>query len=389
MVESGSDTSAGDRPADGRETSMRFSCGRDELYKAVQSVLGVVASKGVHPVYESVQIAAGADGLTLQATDLEIGMRVAVSADSGLEVLQPGTAVVPAQRLAAILRELPRERVVFAWDADRRESTLEAGRGRFKLQGPSPEDFPEIPDVGGAAEIALPASVLRRMIKRTAFAAAKERMRFALNGLLVQVEGESIELVATDGRRLALEADTCANPDGTSLRAIVPTKGFQQLDKALGDPDSTVWIAVGNNHFRGRSGDVTVVSRLVEGSFPGYRDVIPATCSHNAQIARDALQAALRRASLVTSRDAQCVRLAFASGELAVTARSSEGSAEERLPCTYDGGEEVLGFNPDFLLDALGVLDGEHVTFEWNGKASPGKVTEGSYVYVVMPVSLE
>ena len=368
---------------------MRFTCEKDALHRAVQGVLGVVASKGVHPVYESVQISADGDALTLQATDLEIGMKAAVGPSDDLTVDRPGTAVVPAQRLAAILRELPKGAVTFDWNADRRECRLEAGMSRFQLQGPSPEDFPEIPDVGGAQEVAVPASALRRMIKRTAFAAAKERMRYALNGLLLQVEGERVELVATDGRRLALEYDACSNPGETALRAIVPTKGFQQLDKHLTDSDETVWLSVGNNHFRARTGDVTIVSRLVEGSFPGYREVVPATCSHSATIRRSDLHAALRRAALVTSRDAQCVRLAFHDDHLTVSARSSEGSAEEKLPCGYQGDEEVLGFNPEFLLDALSVLESDDISFEWNGKASPGKITEGSYTYVVMPVSLE
>jgi len=368
---------------------MRFSCERDDLYKAVQGVLGVVASKGVHAVYESVQITADADALTLQATDLEIGMKVGVGPSETLSIDRPGTAVIPAQRLASILREFPKGTVSFDWDPERRECKLKAGNARFKIQGPSPEDFPEIPDVGVAEEVAVSAGALRRMIKRTAFAAAKERMRYALNGLLLQVKGGTIELVATDGRRLALESDTCDNPGETELRAIVPTKGFQQLDKGLGTPDEVVWLSVGNNHFRARTGAVTMVSRLVEGSFPSYTEVVPATCSHSAMISRSVLHSALRRVSLVTSRDAQCVRLSFAADGLTVSARSTEGSAEETIPCGYDGGEEVLGFNPEFLLDALAVLENDDISFEWNGAGSPGKITEGSYTYVVMPVSLE
>ncbi len=368
---------------------MRFSCERDDLYKAVQGVLGVVASKGVHPVYECVQITSDADTLTLQATDLEIGMNIRVGPTDRLVIDRPGTSVVPAQRLAAILRELPKGPVSFDWDADRRECKLQGGNARFKIQGPSPEDFPEIPDVGGAEEVAVSAGSLRRMIKRTAFAAAKERMRYALNGLLIQVTGDSIELVATDGRRLALERDTCNNPGETELRAIVPTKGFQQLDKGLGGPEETVWLSIGNNHFRARTGALTMVSRLVEGSFPSYQDVVPEACTHSAMISREVLHSALRRMSLVTSRDAQCVRLAFTADGLTVSARSADGSAEERIACGYDGSDEVLGFNPEFILDALGVVTSDDISLEWNGKGSPGKITEGSYTYVVMPVSLE
>jgi DNA polymerase-3 subunit beta len=368
---------------------MRFRCDREELLSAVQAVSGVVASKGVHPVYESVEIIAGADSLTLIATDLEIGMKLRVGPGERVKVERPGTAVVPAQRLAAIVRELPKGEVVFTWNADNRESTIEAGRGRFKLQGQSPEDFPEVPEVDDANCVSVPAASLREMIRRTQFAAAKERMRFALNGVLVKVEGEVVELVATDGRRLARDSGSCVNPSSVALTAIVPTKGLLQVDRVLEAGDEVVRIAVGNNHFCARTSRVTLVSRLVEGSFPNYRDVIPQNCKQRAVIDRNAFIAALRRASLVTSRDAQSVRLQFHPEGLTVSARSPEGSAEETLAVDFAGAGDVLGYNPEFLLDALNVLKGESVPFEWEGKTAPGKLTEGSYTYVVMPVSLD
>jgi len=367
---------------------MRFRCDREDLLSAVQAVSGVVAGKGVHPVYESVQIVATADSLTFVATDLEIGMKLTVGGEK-IRVERPGTAVVPAQRLAAITRELPKGEVSFTWNADNRESTIEAGRGRFKLQGQSPEDFPEVPEVDDAQSVSVPSGTLREMIRRTHFAAAKERMRFALNGVLVKVEAENVELVATDGRRLARDTGVCTNASGASLTAIVPTKGLQQVDRAIEAGDDAVRIAVGNNHFCARTSRVTLVSRLVEGSFPNYRDVIPQNCKQKAVLPREALIAALRRASLVTSRDAQSVRLQFHAEGLTVSARSPEGSAEETLAVDYAGPGDVLGYNPEFLLDALNVLRSESVPFEWEGKTAPGKLTEGGYTYVVMPVSLD
>jgi DNA polymerase-3 subunit beta len=368
---------------------MRFRCDREELLGAVQAVSGVVAGKGVHPVYESVEIVGGADSLTFIATDLEIGMKLRLAAGERTKIERPGTAVVPAQRLAAITRELPKGEVVFSWNADNRESTIEAGRGRFKLQGQSPEDFPEVPEVDDAGSVVVPAASLRQMIRRTQFAAAKERMRFALNGVLLKVEGESVELVATDGRRLARDTGVCANASGAALTAIVPTKGLQQVDRAIDGGDESVRLAVGNNHFCARTSRTTLVSRLVEGSFPNYRDVIPQNCKQKAVIARDALMSALRRAALVTSREAQSVRLQFHPEGLTISARSPEGSAEETLACDFAGPGDVLGYNPEFLLDALSVLAGESVAFEWEGKTAPGKLTEGGYTYVVMPVSLD
>ncbi len=368
---------------------MRLRCERDDLLRAVQETASVVASKSVHPVYESVEIVAGKDGLTLLATDLEIGMKLRLPAGERLTVEEQGTAVVPAQRLAAIVRELPKGEVRFQWNAESRESLIEAGRGRFKLQGQSPEDFPEVPEVDGAQAVTVAGGALREMVRRTHFAAAKERMRFALNGVLVKVEGETLELVATDGRRLARDVGVCQNPSGAKIQAIVPSKGLQQLDRMVESPEQAVRLAVGSNHFCARTDRTTLVSRLVEGSFPNYRDVIPQTCKQKAVLPREALVAALRRASLVTSRDAQSVRLQFHAEGLTVSARSAEGSAEETIACDYAGAGEVLGYNPEFLLDALAVMTAESVPFEWDGKSAPGKLTEGSYTYVVMPVSLD
>jgi DNA polymerase-3 subunit beta len=368
---------------------IRFTCERDEIVRALGAVSGVVASKGIHPVYESVEIVATGGGLEILGTDLEIGMRVRVDAGDAVRIEEHGTAVVPAQRLNAICRELPKGPVTVAWNADARESAISAGRGRFRLQGQSPEDFPEIPQVDEANSVVLEPGTLRTLIRLTAFAAARERMRYALNGVLVRVEGGIVEFVATDGRRLARATAPVVSSGTAPFQAIVPTKGLQQLDKVLGEGDTEVRLAVANNHLCGRTSRVSVVSRLVEGSFPNYRDVIPATCAQKAIVPRESFAAALKRASLVTSRDAQSVKLRFAADGLTVLAHSADGSAEESVECDFHGSEETVGFNPEFLLEALSVLTGEGVQFEWNDRKSPGKVTEGGYVYVVMPVSLE
>lgn len=368
---------------------MRFTCERDELYKALQSVSGVVAAKGIHPVYESVEIIGTDSGIEMLATDLEIGMRYRIPASDSLRIEAPGTAVVPAQRLSMICRELSKGGVTLTWNADTRECAVTAGRGRFRLQGQAPEDFPEIPSIDVSNSVTLAPSDLRQLIRLTAFAAARERMRFALNGVLLRVEKDQIEFVATDGRRLARAVAPIKNEGGAEFQVIVPTKGLQQIEKALVESDTEVRLSVGNNHLSGWTSRVNVVSRLVEGSFPNYRDVIPQSCRQKAVIPREAFTAALRRASLVTSRESQSVRLKIEPGQIVVSAQSSEGSAEETIECTYAGAPETIGFNPEFLLDALGVLTGEAVEFEWNDKKQPGKITEGTYTYVVMPVSLE
>ena len=368
---------------------MKFTCERDELVKALGAVSGVVAAKGIHPVYESVEIIATSDGLEILGTDLEIAMRVRVSTAASVTIEQPGTAVVPAQRLVSICRELPKGSVTIARDADQRECTISAGRGRFKLHGQSPEDFPEIPVVEDTTSVVLEPGTLRNLIRLTAFAAARERMRYALNGVLVRVEGGTIEFVATDGRRLARATAPVGTGATGDFHAIIPTKGLQQLDKSLSDADTEVRLSVSGNHLCGRTERVSVISRLVEGSFPNYRDVIPENCKQKAIIGRALFASSLKRASLVTSREMQSVKLHFAEGLLTVSAQSADGSAEEVVECDFGGTEESVGFNPEFLLDALNILGGETVQFEWNDRKSPGKVTEGGYVYVVMPVSLE
>jgi DNA polymerase-3 subunit beta len=243
--------------------------------------------------------------------------------------------------------------------------------------------------VDDTRSVVLPAGALRSLIRLTAFAAARERMRYALNGVLVRAEGGTIEFVATDGRRLARATAPATGTAPDEFHAIVPTKGLQQIDKSITDLDAEVRLSVGGNHVCGRTGRASVVSRLVEGSFPNYKDVIPQTCKQKAVVPREALAAALRRASLVTSRDSQSVRLQFAPSGLTISAQSAEGSAEEQVECDFQGESEPVGFNPEFLLECLSVLTGETVQFEWNDRKSPGKITEGGYVYVVMPVSIE
>lgn len=368
---------------------MRFRCERDELHRAVQAVTGVVAAKGVHAIYESCELNAADGRLTIRATDLEIGMRIELGSESALEIERPGTAVVPAHRLASILREMPNGPVTITWDAERRDAVVEAGRARFQLQGQSPEDFPEIPTVESGQAIVLSAGDFRELVRKTGFAAAKERMRFALNGILIVVGAEGLEFVATDGRRLARMTSACENPDGIEFRAIVPTKGLQQLDRAVADDDTPIRIAVGNNHFSGSTDQVTVVSRLVEGTFPPYQDVIPSSCSQSARIDVAQFHAALKRTSLVTTRDAQSVKLSFDAGSVKLSARSAEGSANEELPCEYAGDAIDLGYNPTFLMDVLGLLATDTVVFEWNDATAPACVREGDYTYVVMPLTLE
>lgn len=368
---------------------MRFECERDDLSKALSAVSGVVLAKGIHPVYESVEIVASETGLELLATDLEVGMRYRIAAGDALQVVGKGTAVVPAQRLAVLCKEMPKGKVAVAWNADTRECTVTAGRGRFRLQGQSPEDFPEIPAVDESRAAAVETAVLRDLVRLTSFAAARERMRYALNGILVRVDGETLECVATDGRRLARATAPIRNDGHAEFSAIVPTKGLQHLEKTLGDGDAEVVLSVGGSHIAARTSRATVVSRLVEGSFPNYRDVIPQTCARKAVIGREAFAGALRRAALVTSRDAQSVRMKFDDEGLTVSAQSAEGSAEETIPCDQSGGPDSLGFNPEFLLECLGVLRGDDVVFEWNDRKSPGKIVDGTYTYVVMPVSIE
>lgn len=371
---------------------MKFTVSREQFLGGLQIVGSVVSSRGMKPVYESVLIRSRDGKLELLGTDLEVAIRFVLedtAENDFIRIEEAGALVVPAARLTSILREVKDEQVEFTWEQNVLSVDCDDSASHFKVMGLPEEEFPEIPDFPEKAAITLPSDLFRRMVSRSAFATAKEKMRYALNGVLFLLRGDKVEMVGTDGRRLAFASGRVENPDQAELRAIVPTKGMTQIAKVL-EGEETLEIAVSENQVAARTSHAVVVSRLVEGTYPDFQEVIPVNCERRARIRREALVAAVRKAALLTVKESQNIRCRFGDGRLALSARAAEvGEAHVDLPIEYEGETTEIAFNPVYLLDGLSVMEGEAVTFEFRNPSSPAKIVDGEdFTYVVMPIDL-
>jgi DNA polymerase-3 subunit beta len=350
----------------------------------------VAASKSPKPILECVALRADATtGMSLEATDLDVGIRYHLGEAA---VSEEGSLVVPAGRLLSIVREVDEEQTTLE-EADG-NLAVDTGRSHFRVRGENIEEFARLPFFPETPAAVLPADLLRNLIRRTRFAAATEAGRYALHGVLLRVHGTSIEMVATDGRRLARAAGTLDEAAPREIRVIVGPKGLGLLERVLGTAGASggVSVAVEDRQVLFRAGGALVISRLIDGTFPSYDDVIPKSCKQSFRSTVADLSSGLRRASLLTTRDALSVEMLLDPDLLTIRSRAMEvGEAKVEVPVQYEGPPTRMGFNPVFLQDALKVMDpAAEITFAFSDAKAPATLSDrDDYVYVVMPVALE
>jgi DNA polymerase-3 subunit beta len=368
---------------------MRITAPTLAFAEAAGHAAAVAASKSPKRVLECVAIRADrGEGLHLEATDLDVALRIRVPA---AEVAEEGTAVVPAARFLAVLREV-QEKDVTVRGTDRAGIEIESQGCRFQILGEDPHEFPVLPAFPTTTALRLPSGILRGMIRRTAFATAREAGRYALHGVLFRVAQGTLDLVATDGRRLARATHRLAEAPPSELKAIVGGKCLSLLDRIVSDEAASVEVALEERQILFRVGDLLLAARLIDGVFPSYEEVIPKPSGRGFDLPVGDLAQALRRASLLTTREAQSVQMEVAPKRLTISSRANEvGEAKVDVSVPYEDAPERLGFMPNLLLDALKVMDpARPVRFEFSTPKAPGRLTDGDdYVYVVMPVSVE
>ncbi len=387
---------------------MKVICDRAALLDAINLVSAVVASRTPRPQLTCVKFIAekNDDGgrLTLAATDAEISLCLVTRQ---VDVQEPGEALIPADKLKQIVAAEENEPTLTI-ETEKDQCHIRGADAHFCLHGYPPEDFPPIPDFADVVSGKQPtkavfshsASALNQMIARTAFATARENSRYAINGVLIQRVGKKLEMVATDGRRLALCRSNLkdVDKDAPPVSCIAPTKALTLLQRLIDDPDSQVHIAITDNQILFRLGDgentrAVLASNLVEGTFPPYDDVIPKDQDKKVTFDRDVLSSAVKRAALLTNEESRGVRMAFRGSEkkLELSSRAPEmGEAEINIDLTgYEGDDIEIGFNPSFITDALKVITEPEVILELKAPNRPGLFRSGSeFTYVVMPVSL-
>ncbi|MDQ7014673.1 MAG: DNA polymerase III subunit beta [Planctomycetota bacterium] len=392
---------------------MKVVCDRASLLEAINLVSGVVATRTPRPQLTCVKLTAAKEGkggtLTLTATDAEISLRLRVD---NVDVEQPGETLIPADKLRQIISAEDNEPTL-TLEASGDTVDIRGEDAHFKVYGHPPEEFPAVAEFKAAvsgsggnppakAVFKHPAKSLSEVIARTIFATARENTRYAINGVLLSRDGKKLEMVATDGRRLALCRATLTEKDGPSVKCIIPTKALTLLQRLLGSAQGDVDIAITDNQIffnisQGESGadeSAVLASNLVEGAFPPYEDVIPKDNDKMVHVDRDVLFSAVRRAALLTNEESRGVRLSFTGQDnrLDLSSRAPEmGEANIQVDLTDYKGEDVsIGFNPGFITDALKVISDPDVIIELKKENKPGLIRSGDdFVYVVMPVTLQ
>lgn len=365
---------------------MKFTGNRERLLEAFNVVASVVSPRAIKPILQNVRLVVGADGLLMMATDLEVAIRYR----SPLEVVEEGGDIVaPVAKLHGILRETNAEKVTVS--SDDRKIVVRCGNSRFTLQGEDPEEFPVIPAFEDQKSLPVPRDAFRAMVRKTHFAAAKERSRFAFNGVRLQIDGnDELRMIATDGKRMAVKMCPVDNPDKIVAGHIIPTKGLLTFERVVTDEDAVVRVAVDEKQVMIKTTRAEVSSRLVEGAFPRYEAVIPKETPLSASFKRDVLVSMLRQAKLFTNEESRSVRVAFEEGRMVLTARAMDvGEARVEIETVVEGTPVETAFNPDFLIEGLNATDAENVTLRLSGRDTPARIDgEENYVYVVMPVTV-
>lgn len=364
---------------------MKLSCDRQELADALTLAASIVPARSTKPILQNVMVRAGEEGIEVLATDLEVGLRARVEQ---ADVERRGAALLPAQKALAILRELEGEKVEISFDD--RVTTLAAGGSRFRIVSEDPQEFPEIPGFEEKDAIHFGRTQLEGMIRKTAFAAAQEGARYALNGVLFDLRGDRLRLVATDGKRLALAERPIELASAQTFARVVPSKAVALLARIAHPDDPTIAIVFKETSMLAKSSRAVLSAQLLQGHFPPYEEVIPKDQEKKLDLEAAPFQAALRRAALLTTKDSQAVRFSFGFNKVTLSSRTPElGESQVELPVVYPYDPLEIGFNPQYLIDALKVLDQARFTLELRDETSPGLVREGEgYAYVVMPINL-
>jgi DNA polymerase-3 subunit beta len=366
---------------------MKFSTSRSTLLKPVQAVIGVVERRQTMPILANLLLVAKGNELAVTATDLEVELVAKV----GIEKINtPGEITVPGRKLLDICRSLPDDASILL-ETDGERLILKSGRSRFVLGTLPAADFPVVDDVQAVHTLSLGQPELRVLLEKTQFAMAQQDVRYYLNGLLLETGKKAIRAVATDGHRLAICELAVADQKGGTHQVIIPRKGVQELQRLLSD-EGELALTTGSNHIRATIGDIRFTSKLIDGRFPDYEKVIPKPQANVLRADRTVLRAALQRAAILSNEKYRGVRLELAAGMLRIQANNpDQEEARDEIEVEYSGEPLEIGFNVNYLLDALAAVDSEQVQLGFVDASSSCLISAPDAKgprYVVMPMRL-
>ncbi len=366
---------------------MKIEIAQQELAAVLGSVAGVVERRQTLPILANVLLNAEGQRLSLAATDLEIG----VQTDTPCQVIEAGALTVPARKLSDFCRSLPGTATVKIKN-DGERCVVSSGRTRFTLSTLPAADFPDIAMEDDLNSFQMPVAALKTLLDKTAFAMAQQDVRYYLNGVMLEFGSNDLVAVATDGHRLSMVRSEIDVPEAEREQIILPAKTVSELRRLLAESEEHVAVQWGGRSIILTFGGVELRSKLVDGKYPEYERVVPRGLPRSAVVERDALRAALQRASILSNEKYKGVRVSFGAGGLALQAQNPEHEvAEDEVPAEYDGETVTIGFNVSYLMDALQAIDSDRVQvgFQdsdsssiWRGE---GRTDE---TFVVMPMRL-
>jgi DNA polymerase-3 subunit beta len=365
---------------------MKFSAARETLLKPLQTVVGVVERRQTMPILSNVLVSTQGTKLSITATDLEVEM----VAEAEVKAEGSGDITVPGRKLHDIFRALPEGTAVECTLSGER-LTIKAGRSRFTLSTLRAADFPTVDEIGSKQTLRLNKPDLRRLVEKTHFSMAQQDVRYYLNGLLLETDKKRLRAVATDGHRLALSEADLLSAASRDEQLIVPRKGVLELSRLL-EGEGEVQLALGANHIRVELGGVRLTSKLIDGRFPEYSRVVPAQPKNIIKADRNLFRQALQRTAILSNEKYRGVRLELSPNSVVLQANNPEQEeAVETLEVEYSGDAMEIGFNVNYLLDALAAVDSEQVEFGVTDSNSSCLIREpGSdrTKFVVMPMRL-
>ena len=368
---------------------MNLTISKEHLINGLQAVQNVVSTRTTLPILSNVLLRAEGDRLEFTATDLDVTISSAVEA----KVKKPGSSTVPVKKLFGIVRELTNSDIDIEVD-DKNMCMVRSGASYYKINGLGADEFPPLPKFKEDKKVTLSQETVRGMLKKTSFAISSDESRYVLNGIFISLKDHKMTMVATDGRRLALVDEEVDISEQSQGEFIVPAKAVNELNRRLQDKgDVEIRYAENQASFTlkdDKGSGVLIITKLIEGNYPNYRQVIPGETKERIALAREEFLHALRRAEIMTSEKSNSVKLNFGKNKLEITANSPEvGEAKESIAVNYKGQEMAIAFNPKYMIDPLNALPNDEVYLELIDELSPGLLKiNGPFLYVVMPMRL-
>jgi DNA polymerase-3 subunit beta len=363
---------------------MKFSVSKDKMLEGLSIVQNVVSTRTTLPILSNVLLQASDGEIRLTTTDLDVGVRGSVEA----QVERTGATTLPARKLFSIVKELPAAEIYFEVDS-KNLASIRSGPSYFKINGLPEEEFPPLARFDEAKVFTIAQKQLKDGLKKTSYAISTDETRYVLNGTLFSFKENKLTLVATDGRRLALVDLELEFPRSQELDIIVPTKAVTELQRMLRD-EGDAKISIGENQIAFELNRTLLVSKLIEGNYPNFRQVIPPEAKERITLERETFLTAVRRVAILSSEKSNSVRLNFSKGNIDIAANTPDvGEAKESLPVMYKGRDLSIAFNPEFLMAPLRNLSTDEVYLDLIDEMSPGVIKiAGPFLYVLMPMRL-